>query len=245
MSLSVSIVIPALNEEEALPNVLSAIPDGVCQRIVVVDNGSNDDTGNVARQAGAEVVSQPRRGYGRACLAGIAHLKSSTPDIVVFLDADYSDYPEDCAALLQPILTGDIDMVCGSRVELAEVEALAPQVRYGNALAIFLIHVLHGFAYTDMGPFRAIRWEALRQLEMCDPTYGWNAEMQVKAVQRGLKVTEVPVRYRRRIGRSKISGSVRATVLAGVLIIWTIIVLKVFPKQQERRRENGSIEPVS
>ena len=241
MSLSVSIVIPALNEEEALPSVLSAIPDEVCQRIVVVDNGSNDDTGSVALQAGAEVVSQPRHGYGRACLAGMAHLKLRAPDIVVFLDADYSDYPEDCGALLQPILTGDIDMVCGSRVELAEVGALAPQVRYGNALATFLIRLLHGFAYTDMGPFRAIRWEALRQLEMCDPTYGWNAEMQVKAVRRGLKVVEVDVRYRRRIGRSKISGSVKATVLAGVLIIWTIIVLKVFPKQQERRRENGSI----
>ena len=241
MSLSVSIVIPALNEEEALPSVLSAIPDEVCQRIVVVDNGSNDDTGSVALQAGAEVVSQPRHGYGRACLAGMAHLKLRAPDIVVFLDADYSDYPEDCGALLQPILTGDIDMVCGSRVELAEAGALAPQVRYGNALAIFLIRLLHGFAYTDMGPFRAIRWEALRQLEMCDPTYGWNAEMQVKAVRRGLKVAEVDVRYRRRIGRSKISGSVKATVLAGVLIIWTIIVLKVFPKQQERRRENGSI----
>tara|TARA_B100001179_G_scaffold143365_1_gene103577 strand:- start:370 stop:1107 length:738 start_codon:yes stop_codon:yes gene_type:complete len=245
VSLSVSIVIPALNEEEALPSVIAAIPYGVCQRIVVVDNGSNDDTGNVARQAGAEVVSQPRRGYGRACLAGMAHLKSEAPDIVVFLDADYSDYPEDCGALLQPVLAGDTDMVCGSRVELAETGALAPQVRYGNALATFLIRVLHGFAYTDMGPLRAIRWEALRQLEMCDPTYGWNAEMQVKAVQRGLKVAEVPVRYRRRIGRSKISGSVRATVLAGLLIIWTIIVLKVFPKQQERRRENGSIEPVS
>jgi len=241
VSLSVSIVIPALNEEEALPSVLSAIPDEVCQRIVVVDNGSNDDTGSVALQAGAEVVSQPRHGYGRACLAGMAHLKLRAPDIVVFLDADYSDYPEDCGALLQPILTGDIDMVCGSRVELAEVGALAPQVRYGNALATFLIRLLHGFAYTDMGPFRAIRWEALRQLEMCDPTYGWNAEMQVKAVRRGLKVAEVDVRYRRRIGRSKISGSVKATVLAGVLIIWTIIVLKVFPKQQERRRENGSI----
>ena len=114
MSLSVSIVIPALNEEEALPSVLSAIPDGVCQRIVVVDNGSNDDTGSVALQAGAEVVSQPRHGYGRACLAGMAHLKLRAPDIVVFLDADYSDYPEDCGALLQPILTGDIDMVCGS-----------------------------------------------------------------------------------------------------------------------------------
>jgi len=244
VSFSVSIVIPALNEEEALPSVISEIPCRISQRIVVVDNGSNDDTGSAARQAGAEVVSQPRRGYGRACLAGMAHLKSSPPDIVVFLDADYSDYPEDCGALLKPILAGDIDMVCGSRVELAEGGALAPQVRYGNSLATFLIRVLHGFAYTDMGPFRAIRWEALRRLEMCDPTYGWNAEMQVKAVQRGLKVAEVPVRYRRRTGRSKISGSVKATVLAGLLIIWTIIVLKVFPEQQERRRENGSIESV-
>jgi glycosyltransferase involved in cell wall biosynthesis len=245
VSPSVSVIIPALNEERALPSVISEIPRDVSPRIVVIDNGSDDGTADAARRAGAEVVSQPRRGYGRACLAGLVHLKSNPPDIVVFLDADHSDYPGDLGVLLDPILSGDTDMVCGSRIELAEVGAIAPQVRYGNGLATFLIRVLHSFAYSDMGPFRAIRWEALGRLEMCDPTYGWNAEMQVKAVQRGLHVVEVPVRYRRRVGRSKISGTVKGTVLAGGLIIWTIIALKVSPKQQERRKENGSIEPVS
>ncbi len=241
---TVAIIIPALNEESSLPTVISEIPRAHAPRIIVVDNGSSDGTADAARRAGAEVVSQPRRGYGRACLAGFAHLKSTPPDVVVVLDADHSDYPEDLDALLAPILAGAADMVCGSRVELAEAGALAPQVRYGNALATCLIRLFHGFGYTDMGPFRAIRWEALERLEMCDPTYGWNAEMQVKALQRGLRVVEVPVRYRRRIGRSKISGTIKGTVLAGSLIIWTIIALKVFPARQERRREHGSIEPV-
>ncbi len=161
---TVAIIIPALNEERALPGVISEIPRRLSPRVVVIDNGSSDGTADAARRAGAEVVSQPRRGYGRACLAGFAHLKSSPPDVVVVLDADHSDYPEDLGALLAPILAGDADMVCGSRVELAEAGALAPQVRDGNALATFLIRVLHGFAYTDMGPFRAIRWEALGRL---------------------------------------------------------------------------------
>lgn len=241
---TVAIIIPALNEEAALADVLAKIPQRLSPRVVVVDNGSTDATADVARRAGVEVVSQPRRGYGRACLAGFARLESSPPDIVVVLDADASDYPEDLDALLAPILAGDADMVCGSRVELAEAGALAPQVRYGNALATFLIRAFHGFTYADMGPFRALRWEALGRLEMCDPTYGWNAEMQVKALQRGLRVVEVPVRYRRRTGRSKISGTLKGTVLAGGLIVWTIIALKVFPARQERRREHGSIEPV-
>ena len=241
---NVAIIIPALNEESSLLDVISEIPRTYPTRVVVIDNGSSDGTADVARRAGAEVVSQPRRGYGRACLAGFAHLAATPPDVVVVLDADHSDYPEDLGALLAPILAGDADLVCGSRIELAEAGALAPQVRYGNTLATFLIRVFHGFAYADMGPFRAIRWEALGRLEMCDPTYGWNAEMQVKALQRGLRVVEVPVRYRRRVGRSKISGTVKGTVLAGGLIIWTIIALKVFPAWQERRREHGSIEPV-
>jgi glycosyltransferase involved in cell wall biosynthesis len=233
-----------LNEEKALADVISEIPRTHPTRVVVVDNGSTDATADVARGAGVEVVSQPRRGYGRACLAGLAHLASAPPDIVVVLDADHSDFPSDLEALLEPILAGSADMVCGSRVEFAEAGALAPQVRYGNALATFLIRTFHGFTYVDMGPFRAIRWEALERLEMCDPTYGWNAEMQVKALQRGLRVVEIPVRYRRRIGRSKISGTIKGTVLAGGLIIWTIIALKLCPGRQERRREHGSIDPV-
>jgi len=239
---TLAIVIPALNEEEALPTVISEIPRGLCPRIVVVDNGSTDRTAEVARDAGAEVVSLPARGYGRACLAGLGHLAPSPPDIVVVLDADHSDYAEDLDDILAPIIAGDADMVCGSRVQRAAVGALPPQVRYGNALSVFLIRRLHGFDYRDMGPFRALRWEALQGLEMCDPTYGWNAEMQVKAVQRGLRVVEVPVRYRPRTGRSKISGTIKGTVLAGGLIIWTVIALKFFPRWQERRREHGSTE---
>ena len=241
---TVAIIIPALNEELSLPEVISEIPRNTEPRIIVVDNGSTDGTAPAARRSGAEVVSEPRRGYGRACLAGFAHLEPAPPDIVVILDADHSDYPEDLSAVLAPILAGDADMVCGSRVDLAETGALAPQVRYGNALATFLVRVLHGFRYTDMGPFRALRWQALKALEMCDPTYGWNAEMQVKAVQQGLRVVEVPVRYRRRVGRSKISGTVKGTLMAGGLIIWTIVALKFFPASQARRREHGSIESV-
>ena len=241
---TVAIVIPALNEEAALPAVLAEIPRGLSPRIVVVDNGSTDGTAAVARGAGAEVVTLEQKGYGRACLAGFAHLDADPPDIVLVLDADHSDYPEDLADILAPLLDGSADMVCGSRVERAEEGALPPQVRYGNALATFLIRRLHGFAYRDMGPFRGLRWEALQRLEMCDPTYGWNAEMQVKALQRGLVVVEVPVRYRRRVGRSKISGTIKGTVLAGGLIIWTIIALKFFPGRQERRREHGSTQSV-
>jgi len=235
---SVAIVIPALNEERAIAEVIAEIPRDLSPRVVVVDNGSTDATARVAREAGAEVVAQPQRGYGRACLAGFAHLASSPPDIVVVLDADHSDYPEDLDVVLGPLLSGDADMVCGSRVALAEVGALPPQVRHGNALATGLIRWLHGFDYTDMGPFRALRWSALQRLEMCDPTYGWNAEMQVKALQRGLRVVEVPVRYRERVGRSKISGTLKGTVMAGSLIVTTIVALRFFPGWQRRRADS-------
>jgi glycosyltransferase involved in cell wall biosynthesis len=237
VSHTVAIVIPALNEERALPDVIAEIPRRSSPRLVVVDNGSADATARVARDAGAEVVFQPRRGYGRACLTGLAHLSSDPPDIVVILDADHSDDPRDLDVILAPLLSGVADMVCGNRVPGAEAGALPPQVRSGNALAVWLIRVLYGFRYADMGPFRALRWHALRRLEMCDPTYGWNAEMQVKAVQRGLRVVEVPVRYRKRVGRSKISGTVKGTVLAGSLIIATIIALRFFPKWQRRRAD--------
>ncbi len=232
---SVAIVIPALNEERAIARVIAEIPHDFSARVVVVDNGSTDGTASAASEAGAEVVFAPRRGYGRACLAGFEHLATDPPDIVVVLDADHSDYPEDLRRLLEPLASGAADMVCGNRVPLAEEGALPPQVRYGNALATLLIRKLHGFHYADMGPFRALRWPALQRLEMCDPTYGWNAEMQVKAVQRGLRVVEVPVRYRRRVGRSKISGTVTGTVRAGSLIVATIIALRFFPGWQRRR----------
>ena len=220
-----------------LPTVISEIPTEWSPRIVVVDNGSADDTAEVARRAGAQVVSQPQRGYGRACLAGAAELAEAPPDIIAILDADHSDYPEDLDDILAPILADEADMVCGSRVQRAQPGALAPQVSYGNRLATWLIRRLHGFEYTDMGPFRALRWRSFQQLEMCDPTYGWNAEMQVKALQRGLRIVEVPVRYRRRVGRSKISGTIKGTVMAGSLILWTIVALRYFPARQAKRAD--------
>lgn len=234
-SSKIAIVMPAHDEAEALPHVLAEIPRDMAPRIVVVDNASTDGTGDVARQHGAEVIREARPGYGSACLAGIGYLASMPPDILVILDADYSDYSEDLPLLLAPILAGEADLVCGSRVERADVGALRPHVRFGNALATGLIRLLFGFRYRDMGPFRAIRWEALRQLDMRDPAYGWNAEMQVKALQCGLVVAEVPVRYRTRVGRSKISGTLRGTIGAGVGILLMIVTLRFAPRWYARR----------
>jgi len=232
---SIAIVMPAYDEAEALPRVLAEIPRDLAPRVVVVDNASTDGTADVARQCGAEVVHEPRPGYGRACLAGIAHIDTAPPDILVILDADYSDYPADLPRLLAPILAGEADLVCGSRAERAEAGALGPHVRLGNGLATGLIRLLFGFRYRDMGPFRAIRWGALRQLDMSDPAYGWNAEMQVKALQRGLSVREVPVRYRARVGRSKISGTLRGTIGAGTGILLMIVTLRFAPRWYARR----------
>ena len=234
-SATIAIVMPAHDEAEALPRVLAEIPRDLAPRIVVVDNASTDGTADVARRHGAEVVRAARPGYGRACLAGIGYLTGSPPDILVILDADYSDYSEDLPLLLAPILAGKADLVCGSRVERAEPDALGPHVRLGNALATGLIRLLFGFRYRDMGPFRAIRWEALRRLEMRDLAYGWNAEMQVKALQRGLTVCEVQVRYRPRVGRSKISGTLRGTIGAGVGILLMIVTLRLAPRWYARR----------
>ncbi len=234
-SATIAIVMPAYDEAEALPGVLAEIPRDLDPRIVVVDNGSTDGTGDVARHHGVEVVHESRPGYGSACLAGIGYLAGSPPDILVILDADYSDYPEDLPLLLAPILAGEADLVCGSRVECAEPGALGPHVRFGNALATGLIRLLFGFRYRDMGPFRAISWEALRQLDMRDPAYGWNAEMQVKALQRGLSVHEKPVRYRARVGRSKISGTLRGTIGAGAGILLMILTLRFAPRWYARR----------
>lgn len=222
----IAIVIPAHNEQEALPRVLEEIPGRPGVRVVVVDNASTDGTAAVAAAAGAEVVSESRPGYGRACQAGLRHLAASPPEVVVILDGDHSDYPEELPLLVEPILRGEADMVCGSRVERAAPGALPPQVRWGNALSTALIRLLFGHRYRDMGPFRALRWSALQRLELRDPAYGWNAEMQVKALQRGLRVLEVPVRYRARTGTSKISGTLRGTLGAGRGIILTILRLR-------------------
>ena len=217
---AIAVVIPALDEEQAIGKVLRDIPEGASQ-VVVVDNGSRDRTAEVARGLGAEVVAEPRRGYGQACLTGIAQLDRT--DIVVFLDGDYSDYPEEMSALVAPLLTGEADMVIGSRtLGQREKGALLPQARFGNWLSTLLIRLLFGVSFTDLGPFRALRFDALQRLAMQDRDFGWTVEMQVKAARLGLRAVEVPVRYRRRIGTSKITGTLSGTLRAGHKILWTI-----------------------
>jgi glycosyltransferase involved in cell wall biosynthesis len=216
----IGVVIPALDEERAIGRVLADIPDWVDQ-VVVADNGSRDATIATARAGGALVVSEPERGYGAACQTGIAALEAV--DIVVFLDGDYSDHPQEMAALVDPIATGAADMVIGSRVTgNLERGALTLQQRFGNWLACRLIRAFWGVAYTDLGPFRAIQSAALRTLAMTDRNFGWTVEMQIKAAQKRLRSTEVPVSYRPRIGVSKVSGTIKGTVLAGMTILRVI-----------------------
>ncbi len=218
----VALIIPALNEEKSIASVLNAIPKDLVGEVIVVDNGSTDDTVKVAEFCGARIISQPKRGYGAACLAGIAEV-SSDCEIIAFVDADFSDFPEDLGLILQPISDKKADFVIGTRTVIRESrEALTLQQRYGNRLATTLVKLFFGHNFSDLGPFRAISREALQRLKMVDRNYGWTIEMQVKAVRHKLKIVEVPVRYRIRIGRSKISGTVKGTVLAGVKIIYTI-----------------------
>jgi glycosyltransferase involved in cell wall biosynthesis len=216
-------VIPALNEERALPYVLREIPRPPVRRVVVADNGSTDATAEVAVEHGAEVVHEPERGYGAACLRALAHLDLDPPDIVVFLDGDYSDHPDELPSLIQPILEGRADVVIGSRATgRRERGALSPQQRVGNAIASTALGLLYGVRYTDLGPFRAVRWETLEHLQMCDRNYGWTVEMQIKAARQRIPYCEVPVSYRRRIGVSKVSGTVRGSVYAGAKILWLL-----------------------
>jgi hypothetical protein len=221
--LSIDVVIPALDEERAIPLVLREIPRPPVRRIIVADNGSNDRTAAVALEHGAEVVHEPERGYGAACLTALAHLASEPPDIVVFLDGDYSDYPEELPRLVQPILDGEAELVIGSRATgAAERGALSPQQRFGNAIATQALRALFGVHYTDLGPFRAVRWDTLQRLDMTDRNFGWTVEMQIKAAQQEVPYREVPVSYRRRVGVSKVSGTVRGSVSAGVKILWLL-----------------------
>lgn len=224
----VFVVIPALDEERSIGLVLSALPWALLERVVVADNGSTDGTAAVAAAAGATVVEARRRGYGSACLAGLAALGDLAPDdIVVFLDADFSDHPDELPLLLEPITAGRAELVIGSRaLGRAEPGSMLPQQRFGNALATFLIRLAFGHTYTDLGPFRAITGRALGVIAMADRDWGWTVEMQVRALQEGLAVVEVPVSYRRRVGRSKIAGTVRGTLAAGVKILWTIALLR-------------------
>lgn len=214
-------MIPALNEERSLPLVLAALP--VVARVIVVDNGSTDATAAVAEEGGATVVSEPRKGYGSACLAGLAALRKDPPLVVAFVDADYSDHPEQLSKLTDPILRGEADFVLGSRLlGDRELGAMPPQSVWGNRLACLLMRLLWRTNYTDLGPFRALRWESLESLAMGDKNYGWTIEMQIKAAERQLRVMEVPVPYRRRVGVSKISGTLSGTIKAGSKILFTI-----------------------
>jgi glycosyltransferase involved in cell wall biosynthesis len=232
-----SIIIPAFNEAASIGLVLDEIPRDDVDEIIVVDNGSTDDTAAVAEGHGARVVRESERGYGTACLKGIASL-SMKSEIIVILDGDHSDYPGDLPLILAPIQSGAADFVMGSRV-MGEAQggALQWNQRFGNALACSLIRWLYGVRFTDMGPFRAMRRASFELLGMRDPNYGWNAEMQVKAIGAGLRILEVPVRYRRRVGKSKISGTIKGTILAGAKIIGTI--LYYFPRVRRTRSRTG------
>ena len=223
----ISVIIPAHNEAGAIALVLAEIPVGLVREVIVVDNNSTDNTSAIARANGATVLHETRPGYGYACLAGMAHAygqaQSEQPDIVVFLDGDHSDFPEQMPELLAPLLRGEADMVIGSRaLGVREKGSLLPQQRFGNWLASRLLRLRYGGTVTDLGPFRAILAPALLALHMEDKTYGWTVEMQVKAARQGLRTVEVPVRYRKRIGTSKVSGTVRGTIGAGYKILWTI-----------------------
>ncbi len=222
-TVTAALIIPALNEEHSIGQVLSEIPRGIFGKVLVVDNGSTDRTAAVARSQGATVVHEPRRGYGSACLRGMAELDPET-EVVVFLDADGSDLPSEAPQLIRPIVEGRADLVVGSR-ELGRREpgALNVHQRIGNRLAVRLTQVLYGFRYTDLGPFRAIRHSSLKQLGMADRNYGWTIEMQVKAVRKGLRIAEIPVTCRRRLGgASKVSGTFAGSLAAGFKILWTI-----------------------
>ncbi len=228
----VVVLIPALNEEKSIGKVLQALPRNSQIIPIVADNGSSDDTARVARENGARVVFEPRRGYGWACLAAMQEAEKCHPDIAVFLDADFSDYPQEIDKLIEPILANRADLVIGSRVlGKSDPGALLPQARFGNWLASFLISLFWRFKYTDLGPFRAIRWEALKALQMEDKTYGWTVEMQIKALIMGLRVTEIPVSYRKRIGKSKVTGTFSGTVKAGAKILWTIFKFGVIKRR--------------
>ncbi len=231
--LRVDAVIPALDEAQSLGLVLDALPSPPVRRVIVADNGSTDATARIARERGATVVHEPRRGYGAACLKALEALAADPPDVVLFLDADLSDDPSEAVLVLRPIFDGAADLVIGSRV-LGEREpgALTPHARFGNWIATRLLAALYGVRYTDLGPFRAIRYDALVALGMRERDFGWTIEMQVKAARHGLRHVEVPVRYRRRVGRSKISGTVAGSVRAGVTILSTVFAHLLDPSSR-------------
>lgn len=225
----IKVIIPAYNEEASIGKVVSEVPQSVSE-IIVVNNGSTDNTVEVAQNAGATVLTAAKKGYGYACLTGMAYVaqQAKTPDIIVFLDGDYSDYPEELDLLVAPIVEQGIDFVVGARKKsLREPGAMTPQQIFGNRLATALMRVLFGANFTDLGPFRAIQYQKLQALHMQDKTYGWTVEMQLKVLRKKMSYTEVPVRYKRRIGVSKVSGTVKGTIFAGIKILGWIFKYSV------------------
>jgi len=221
--MKLSIIIPALNEEKSIAYVIKYLPK-IYREVIVVDNGSSDNTSIVALKNGATVITEKKKGYGYACLKGIDYLKKNPPDILVFLDGDYSDYPEEIYKIIEPIIKDKADFVVGTRIkELREKGSMTPQQIFGNKLACFLMNILFKSSFSDLGPFRAIKWKALETLKMKDKTYGWTIEMQLKVLISKITYCEVPVKYRRRIGSSKVSGTLKGTILAGVKIITWIL----------------------
>jgi len=246
---SVLVVIPAFNEARAIAQVIADIPDPLVDEVVVVNNASTDETEDNARAAGATVISEPRQGYGFACLRGIAYAHAQQPDVLVFLDGDYSDHPEEMTALVEPIRADRADFVVGSRIRgETEPGAMLPQAQVGNRLACTLMRWIWGVEYTDLGPFRAIRFRDLLALDMQDQTFGWTIEMQIKAAEAGLRIQEVPVSYRRRVGVSKITGTISGTVRASAKILWTIGRMawtrqQRMPRLRQRLREHRERAP--
>ncbi len=221
----IKVIIPAYNEQQSIASVIADIPKEWVKEIVVVNNNSTDKTMEVAENAGATVLRENRQGYGYACLCGIEYVSQQPekPDIIVFMDADYSDHPEELPEVVKPIIENKADLVIGSRaLGNKEKGAMMPQQVFGNWLATRLMRLFYGVHFTDLGPFRAIRYDALMRIGMQDKTYGWTVEMQLKAAKHKLRCTEVPVNYRRRIGVSKVSGTLKGTIMAGYKIIWTI-----------------------
>ncbi len=225
MKKKIVVVIPAFNEEHSVGKVVRDIPKHWVDEVIVVDNHSSDGTSRVAREQGATVLREPKQGYGAACLKGLAYVEAMEvkPDIVVFLDADYSDYPEALPELVRPILEQGMDLVIGSRAlgHRGKGSMTFPQV-FGNGLATTLLRWFYGVRFTDLGPFRAVRYESLRRIGMVDTNYGWTVEMQLKAAKLKMRCTEVPVNYRQRIGQSKVSGTIGGTLRAGYKILYTL-----------------------
>lgn len=217
----IKVIIPAFNEADSISRVIKELPTEISE-IIVVNNNSTDNTAEIAQNAGATVLTEARMGYGYACLKGLDYIskQSKRPQIIVFIDGDYSDYPEELTKLVAPIIEDDIDLVIGARAKhLRENGSMTPQQVFGNWLATFLMRMFFNARFTDLGPFRAIRYNKLLELGMEDKTYGWTVEMQLKALRHKLKYTEIPVRYKKRIGVSKVSGTVKGTIFAGIKIL--------------------------